>query len=570
MGACATRPRRLDLSELSASLGGGLRPGLRRRVRAWRSELQGLVRRMLDAVNTNASHLEDDRPVWQAIFESTDAPVAAVDRQRRFIAFNSACREQCLALFGVAPEIGGSLDELAGKLPEEDARAVLSLWDRALAGEEFVVRQAFGADVRRTFQVKWNSLRNKFGDPVGAYQYAVDISELSEAEAQLLKMQEVLRQAQKMEAVGQLTGGIAHDFNNLLQVIGGNLQLLSRDVAGNPRAELKLDHALEGVSRAARLTSQLLAFSRRQPLEPRVVNLSVLVRGMDDLLRRTLGEAVEVETVASGGLWNTLVDPSQVENALLNLAINARDAMDGRGKLTIEVGNASLDEQYASSHAEVEPGQYVLVAVSDTGCGMTPEVAERVFEPFFSTKPEGKGTGLGLSMVFGFVKQSGGHIKIYSEVGHGTTIKIYLPRTQQPQDVIDPIDTAPVTGGDEVVLLVEDDDSVRETVAQLLRELGYSVLKARDAAAALTIIESGAHIDVLFTDVVMPGELRSPDLAKRATDRLPGLKVLFTSGYTANAIVHGGRLDAGVQLLTKPYSREALARKLRAVISRTG
>jgi signal transduction histidine kinase/CheY-like chemotaxis protein len=379
-------------------------------------------------------------------------------------------------------------------------------------------------------------------------------------------IEQVLRQAQKMEAVGKLTGGVAHDFNNLLQVIGGNLQLLSKDVTGSEKAEQRLRNALAGVSRGSKLAAQLLAFGRRQPLAPKVVNLGRFVRGLDDLLRRALGDGIEIETVISGGLWNTLVDPTQVENALLNLAINARDAMTGHGKLTVEAGNALLDDTYVARHADVSPGQYVMLAVTDTGCGMTPEVMEHVFEPFFTTKPEGQGTGLGLSMVYGFVKQSDGHIKIYSEPGQGTTIRMYLPRVRDAEDMTTEVDSAPVTGGTETVLVVEDDEDVRGTVVELLSDLGYRVLKAKDAQSALAIIESGVPIDLLFTDVVMPGTLRSPELARKARERLPEIAVLFTSGYTDNAIVHGGRLDEGIELLSKPYTREALARKIRHVL----
>lgn len=389
---------------------------------------------------------------------------------------------------------------------------------------------------------------------------AVAIAERETAEIQL-------RQAQKMEAIGRLTGGVAHDFNNLLQVVSGNLQLLAKDLEGNPRAEHRLRNALSGVTRGAKLASYLLAFARRQPLEPKAINLGRLIRALDDMLRRALGEEVEIETVIAGGLWNTLVDPTQVENALLNLAINARDAMQGRGRLTIEAGNAFLDDDYAARHEEVAPGQYVMLAVTDTGCGMSPEVMERVFEPFFSTKPEGQGTGLGLSMIYGFIKQSNGHIKLYSEVGQGTTIRLYLPRVRQAEDIVAETDHGPVTGGVETVLVVEDDADVRATVIELLSDLGYRVLKAKDALSALAIVESGVSIDLLFTDVVMPGPLRSPDLARKARERLPNLAVLFTSGYTENAIVHGGRLDAGVELLSKPYTREALARKLQQVLS---
>jgi PAS domain S-box-containing protein len=376
-----------------------------------------------------------------------------------------------------------------------------------------------------------------------------------------------LQQAQKMESIGQLTGGVAHDFNNLLQVVAGNLQLLAKDVVGNERAERRVTNALAGVSRGAKLASQLLAFGRRQALEPRVINIGRFVAGMDDLLRRSIGEAVEVEVITAGGLWNTYADPAQVENALLNLAINARDAMSGSGKLTIEVGNASLDLDYARTHAEVEPGQYVMLAVTDTGSGMTPDIIDKVFEPFFSTKPEGKGTGLGLSMVYGFVKQSGGHVKIYSEVGQGTTVKVYLPRSLSDEDREVVVQTGPIVGGTETILVVEDDDEVRSTVVETLSDLGYQVLTARDAQAGLTVAESGVPIDVIFTDVVMPGPLKSSEMARRAKERLPHLAILFTSGYTENSIVHGGKLDAGIELLSKPYTREALARRLRHVLA---
>lgn len=387
-----------------------------------------------------------------------------------------------------------------------------------------------------------------------------EISERREAESRLA-------QAQKMESIGKLTGGVAHDFNNLLQVVSGNLQLLSKDVVGNERAERKIANAMMGVSRGAKLASQLLAFGRRQALEPKVVNVTRFVRGMDDMLRRALGEEIEIETIVGGGLWNSFVDPAQVENAILNLAINARDAMEGQGKLTIELGNTMLDDEYARIHDEVVAGQYVMLAVTDTGSGMSPEIIDKVFEPFFSTKGEGKGSGLGLSMVYGFVKQSGGHVKIYSEVGEGTTIKLYLPRAMANEDVEVETEDGPITGGVETVLVVEDDAAVRATVVETLSDLGYRVLKAVDADSALSVIESGIAIDLLFTDVVMPGKLKSPELARRARERLPNLAVLFTSGYTENAIVHGGRLDAGVELLSKPYTRESLARKFRHVLA---
>ena len=398
------------------------------------------------------------------------------------------------------------------------------------------------------------------GEFAGYFGSCIDISDRTEIEKQL-------RQAQKMEAIGQLTGGVAHDFNNLLQVISGNLQLLAKDIPPQGQLQRRMQNAMAAVERGSKLAGQLLSFARRQSLAPRALNLGRIMRGMDDLLRRALGEAIEIETVIAGGLWNTYVDPTQVETALLNLAVNARDAMGGRGKLTIEAGNARLDDNYAAKHVEVTAGQYVMVAVTDTGCGMPPEVAERVFDPFFTTKAPGEGTGLGLSMVHGFVKQSGGHIKIYSELGHGTTVRIYLPRSRMRENKQVESAGGPVIGGSEVVLLVEDDENVRGTTAEMLSDLGYRVLLARDAEAAMTIIESGASINLLFTDVVMPGALGARELARQAQLRLPALAVLFTSGYTDNAIVHRGRLDDGVELLSKPYAQEELARKLRKVLA---
>ncbi len=385
--------------------------------------------------------------------------------------------------------------------------------------------------------------------------------------AQLMSAEEALRQSQKMEAIGSLTGGIAHDFNNLLAVISGNLHLLKRDVAGNAPAELRVKNALDGVARSAKLSSQLLAFARRQPLAPKVINLGRFIEEMEDIIGKAVGEGVAVKTLIGEGLWNTLIDPGNVENAVLNLAINARDAMEGQGSLTIEVANAFLDSDYVRAHEDVVRGEYVLIAISDSGTGMTPEVMAKAFEPFFTTKPEGRGTGLGLSMVYGFVRQSGGHIKIHSETGQGTTVKLYLPRSLQAEDQLDDIDSMPVVGGNEMVLVAEDDEAVRETVVALLNDLGYRVLKAKDAQSALSIIESGMPIDLLFTDVVMPGTLKSTDLAREARERIPHLAVLFTSGYSQNAITNDGRLEENVELLGKPYTRDALARKLRHVLA---
>lgn len=376
----------------------------------------------------------------------------------------------------------------------------------------------------------------------------------------------VLAQSQKMEAVGKLTGGVAHDFNNVLQVIGGNLQLAAQDAGGHETLARRLASAHEAVERGAKLASQLLAFARRQPLEPVPLDLARLLRNSDDMLRRVLGETIELETVVSGGLWNTFADPNHLQNVIVNLAINARDAMDGEGRLTIEAGNSMLDDEYTRYHDDLKSGQYVMIAVSDTGSGMTPDVMGRAFEPFYTTKPDGRGTGLGLSMAYGFMKQTGGHIKLYSEPGEGTTVKLYLPRSMEDETQRVETSHEPVTGGSETILVVEDDPNVRATVVDTLTELGYNVLKASDAQSALNVLESGVHVDLLFSDVVMPGPLRSVDMARRAREMLPSLEVLFTSGYSENAIVHGGRLDAGVALISKPYRRDALARKVRSML----
>ncbi|SAL27710.1 sensor kinase/response regulator fusion protein [Caballeronia udeis] len=382
-------------------------------------------------------------------------------------------------------------------------------------------------------------------------------------EAEQRETAAALAQSQKMDAVGKLTGGVAHDFNNVLQVIGGNLQLAVQESNGNETLTRRLACAHEAVERGAKLASQLLAFARRQPLEPVALDISRLLRSSGDMLRRVPGETIELETVVSGGLWNTLADPNHLQNVIVNLAINARDAMDGAGRLTIEAGNAMLDDDYTRHHDDLASGQYVMIAVSDTGCGMTPEVLASAFEPFYTTKPEGRGTGLGLSMAYGFMKQTGGHIKLYSEPGHGTTVKLYLPRSMEDETARAEAANDPVTGGTETILVVEDDPNVRATAVDMLTQLGYQVLKAVDAQSALSVLESGVHVDLLFSDVVMPGPMRSVELARRAKEMLPALEVLFTSGYTENAIVHGGRLDPGVALISKPYRRDALARKVR-------
>jgi signal transduction histidine kinase/DNA-binding response OmpR family regulator len=393
--------------------------------------------------------------------------------------------------------------------------------------------------------------------------------------AQRMQAEEALRQAQKMEAIGQLTGGVAHDFNNLLQVVLGNLDTLRRRIdaaATPPRSELMrlVEGAMRGAERAAILTQRLLAFSRRQPLEPRPVDVNRLVTGMSELLRRTLGENIAIETVLGGGLWRIHADPNQLENSIINLAVNARDAMPNGGRLTIESANAHLDEAYAADQKEVQPGQYVMLAVSDTGAGMSKEVIASAFDPFFTTKDVGQGTGLGLSQVYGFVKQSNGHVNIYSELGEGTTVRIYLPRMLSDVAVDEniAISAMPAGDGNEIILLVEDDEAVRQLNAATLRELNYAVIEAEDAPKALQILEIVPNVCLLFTDVGLPGGMNGRQLAHAALRMRPKLRVLFTTGYARNAIVHHGRLDPGIDLIGKPFTAAALATKIRELLDK--
>ena len=377
-----------------------------------------------------------------------------------------------------------------------------------------------------------------------------------------------MRHAQKMDAVGQLTGGVAHDFNNILTVITGTIGILEEAVADQPDLAAIAKLIDEAAERGANLTKHLLAFARKQPLQPREVDVNALVLEAAKLLHPTLGENIEITPLLAEDAWTALVDPSQLTTAVLNLAINARDAMPNGGKLALETSNVFLDENYAGMHSEVAAGNYVMIAVSDTGTGIPPALLERVFEPFFTTKEVGRGTGLGLSMVFGFVKQSGGHVKIYSEEGHGTSVKIYLPRaTGLHQTAAEALVSVDIEGGNETVLVVEDDTLVRRYVMTQIQSLGYTTLEAANASDALRIIDDAAAIDLLFTDVIMPGAMNGRQLVDEALKRRPGLKTLYTSGYTENAIVHHGRLDSGVLLLAKPYRKSELARMIRLALA---
>ena len=504
---------------------------------------------------------------------------------------------QLMAILGL-PDFDGRYESWFGCLFREDQLQVSHLIQNAFAqgaGElqlEFRVSSAAGPP-------RWMEARHLiFYDAAGAASRVVGVTaditdrkatlvqlhafretleeavrertrELEEQNEALRKAEESLRQAQKMEAIGQLTGGIAHDFNNMLAIVIGNLDLTRRRLErGQAGAERYLENARDGATRAASLTQRLLAFSRQQPLAPRVFNLNSLVRDMSELIRGTLGETIDLETVLAAGLWPVNADPGQLESAIVNLAVNARDAMPDGGQLTIETANAHLDDQYVRPHIGLSAGQYVMLAVSDRGEGMPADVVSKAFDPFYTTKPVGKGTGLGLSMVYGFVKQSGGHIVLYSEVGEGTAVKIYLPRHRGPADEMTigqhrgPL---PDADGTEVVLVVEDDERVRRMSVDALKELGYIVHQAGSGDEALRVMDTLQRLDLLFTDVVMAG-MTGRQLAEKIHARAPHVKVLYTTGYTRNAVVHNGVIDPGVDFLPKPFSIEDLAAKVRTVL----
>ncbi|WDZ94234.1 PAS domain S-box protein [Herbaspirillum sp. WKF16] len=518
-----------------------------------------------------------------AIFNQASVCFSELDLQGRYLRVNDAlCRMLCR-----------SEDELlemtlADVTHPEDVPLNMAMFNRCIEdGESFTLEKRYVRPDGSTFWVSSNISRivDADGRPQAMIAVSTDITERRRAEEALRELNDTLEQRvveeilersraeaalgqmQKMEAVGQLTGGVAHDFNNVLQIIGGNLQLLQSDPALEERGRQRVKIAIAAVDRGAKLSSQLLAFARRQPLQPRSINLERVVQNMADLLRRAVGETIEISTVITRQLWNTMLDPNQVENLIINTAINARDAMPSGGRLTLQIENVQLSDPHFLSQADLSPGEYVELSISDNGHGMSPHVRERAFEPFFTTKKEGEGTGLGLSMAYGFVKQSKGHISIHSEQGHGTTIRIYFPRSREDEVAIEDNREMEVRGGDETILVVEDDPNLQLTVIDTLSSLGYQVLKADNGERALGIVQSGIHIDMLFTDVVMPGSVPATELARQARLLLPDIEVLFTSGYPRDAIVHEGRLDAGVELLSKPYRINQLARRIRHMLS---
>ncbi|WP_256807981.1 ATP-binding protein [Bradyrhizobium sp. Bra64] len=508
-----------------------------------------------------------ERKLMADLVEGTDAFVQVVDPAFRWLAINGASAREFHRIYGILPKVGDNMLELLEGQPEhrDAARAV---WARALGGEAFIEIAAFGKPgrTRRFYEMRFNCLRDGNGRLLGAYQFSYDVTDRLKEQERLREAEEALRQSQKMEAVGQLTGGIAHDFNNLLTGIIGSLELLQTRLGQGRVKDIDryVTVAQGAAKRAAALTHRLLAFSRRQTLDPTPTDLNRLVMGMEELIRRTAGPEIAVEVVTAGGLWPTLIDASQLENALLNLCINARDAMPGGGRLTIETANRWLDD-HSAGERDLEPGQYISLCVTDTGTGMTPDVIARAFDPFFTTKPIGRGTGLGLSMVYGFVRQSGGQVRIYSEVGQGTTMCLYLPRhygkeSDKPPQLAARITARPQAG--HTILIVDDEPAIRMLLTDAMEEIGFNVLEAHDGPAGLNILQSGATIDLLITDVGLPGGMNGRQLADAARTTRHALKVLFITGYAENAIIGNGQLAPDMQVLTKPFVVEALASRV--------
>ncbi len=521
------------------------------------------------------NELSDARKLQLLIDSVIDYAIYMIDLDGHIASWNSGAQR----LKGYAPEevIGRPFSRF---FTQEDQDQQLPQQALEIAAKEGRFEME-GWRVRRDGSRFWalavlDAIRDEDGELIGFVKVTRDMTERMEAQRNLQEAQERLALSQRMEAIGQLSGGIAHDFSNLLMIVIGNIERAQR-VAGKmgdaTAANLRrfLDHARRGAQRATTLTHRLLAFARRQPLSPRQLDLNKFLAGFGEFLQRSLGEAIDIEVAGAAGLWLVEADSAQLESALVNLSINARDAMPDGGKLTIEALNSVLDYDYCQRNPEVVPGQYVSLAVTDTGIGMPDDILAHAFEPFFTTKEIGQGTGLGLSQVYGFVKQSGGHVKIYSEVGQGTTVKIYLPRLLGESAAGDVEGSEPQTPGNrERILVVEDDQEVRTYLIEVLREWNYHVLSAANAPEAIALLaRQDLAIDLLLTDVVLPGST-GRDVANQAKELRPGLKILFMSGYSRNAVVHHGRVDPGVHLLQKPISQTELARRLRELLDDGG
>ncbi|MES2339198.1 MAG: PAS domain-containing protein [Pseudomonadota bacterium] len=537
----------------------------RRRVE---QELQHLNTTLEQEVANRTAQLQLSRDIIEA---SVD-PICAFDTDYRLIAFNQAHSDDFFRIFGHRVQLGEVFPDL---FLAEQAPIMRGFMTRALTGESFTVSEEFGdpALVKPYWEVSYSPLRDADGRVIGAFHYARDISARLRGEAELAATQEALRQSQKMEAVGQLTGGLAHDFNNLLTGMMGNLELLQLRVARGRHDDLdRFVNAAQGAGRrAASLTQRLLAFSRRQTLDPKPTDVNKLLFGLEEMLLRTVGATTDIEIVGAAGLWIAEIDAGQLENAVLNLCINGRDAMPGGGKLTIETANKWLDDR-TSRERDLPPGQYISLCVTDAGTGMSAETIERAFEPFFTTKPIGQGTGLGLSMIYGFARQSGGQARIYSELGHGTTVCIYLPRHHgEVLPEVPDQSGAPVDGGSgQTVLVIDDEPTIRHLIDEVLDDLGYTVIGAGDGAAGIKVLQSGARIDLLITDVGLPNGMNGRQVADEARRLRPGLHVLFITGFAENAAVGNGHLEPGMELLTKPFTLDALSSKVASILDRQG
>jgi PAS domain S-box-containing protein len=518
--------------------------------------LHGTFQDVTDLVLAEEQQRET-RDFFEVTLNAVPTPVTYFDSDL-IITFTNRALEEWLGQPGSAL-FGKHLREV---VPADSYKHTLPIITRVLRGEALHTTQTGIRGGRaREWQNHFVPRIGPSGEVIGCFSIIYDLTEQKRLEARLL-------QAQKMEAIGQLTGGIAHDFNNLLGVVIGNLQLLERSVAETPTLARKVHTAMRAAVRGADLTRRLLAFARREILDPAVLDLNRQLSGLSELMQRTLGESVEVRMVQAHDLWHTRVDAGQFENAILNLAINARDAMPEGGRLTVRTDNVQLDSVFCSDHPQIEPGEYVSISVSDTGIGIGEDVLKRVFEPFFTTKESGKGSGLGLAMVHGFAEQSGGIATIESEIGSGTTVRILLPRCLEQQSTReDTIVTKFAPGGTETILVVEDDADLRETVVTALSQLGYRALAAPNATAALRILASPESIDLLFTDVMMPGGILGPALAKRARELRPDIHVLFTTGYAENTVLAAAGLTSA-EVINKPYRNEELAMRIRYVLDR--
>jgi signal transduction histidine kinase len=513
-----------------------------------------------------------EKRLFADIVDGADAFVQVADLEGNLLAINAASAGEFERIYGTRPKVGDNMFALLDDQPEaqRDLRAV---WSRAFTGEAFTEIGEFGAHDRdrRAYEMRYNGLRDENGELIGAYQFVYDVTDRLEEQARFMSTEEALRQAQKMEAVGQLTGGLAHDFNNLLAGITGSLEMIGTRLAQGRSSDVEkyLSAAQGATRRAAALTHRLLAFARRQTLNPHPLLVNDLLPDLVELVRRTVGPEIAVESVAAAGLWPTSVDSNQLENALLNLCINARDAMPHGGRLTIETANKWVDTSTARQRG-LEEGQYVTVCVSDTGVGIDKDTLEKVFEPFFTTKPLGEGTGLGLSMVYGFARQSHGHVRIYSEVGQGTMVCLYLPRHFGQVEAAEahPVHDAPLLGsGGKSVLIIDDEPIIRMLVVDALEEMGFECAEAGDGPEGLAILERAERLDLLITDVGLPNGLNGRQVADRARELRPDLKVLFITGYAENAALNHGHIGPGTRVLPKPFSVSELTSRIESLLA---